>query len=818
MKRLLIKIATCLLGFVSVLVIYFFSIYEKSDATTEVMQSATLPIVNMMYENTSINMLQGYTTYMDGKYMRDCITPLEKGRTLGVNIKKYDNVIATMSYEIRSLDTKRLIDKQNISNFVLSGDTIYATIDVSNIVEKDTEYLLIIELVSEKHGNIYYYTRIEEQTESAVKTHLDFVSNMSKSSLNYDEAQNYFPYLEPSSSSDNTNLGYVNIKSAISNYTWGDLDVKRVTEPTVKIKEILGDVGCYELQYKVMAKNEYGTSQYYNVTEYYRVRQGIGAMYVFVFERRMDQIFDGSNQNVSTTRINLGIDSDMEIEHSYSPKGNYVSFVKERNLWVMDMKKNEIINVFSFESGSDNDIRDVFDENDIEIISTDGDGNILFLVYGYMNKGGHEGKVGTALYKYSRTDDLVTELAFVPSTKPYYILKESMGKFAYIKDNSLLYMMLGDSIYTVTFDSNEYVQLVSGLKKGNYIISEDKNIIAWHENSSVNGAMSIRVINIKTGDDYIISAAPGEYIKVVGFIEHDLVYGTAKQRDVYTSETGESVFPMYKLNVVLESKEDMESYQKDNVYVSSAEISGNMLKLHRLAKNEEGIFVEIDGDQFINKNIGTKPIIEIENIATELKKKELVLKFAYMVTADSRLEKTYPKEIKFIQGNSFEMIKEEEEDTNLYVYADGNLVLVTEKISEAINKAYDAQGVVINGNGEYVWARAGKVNAVGIDMKYMVGMGYDSYMNTALKWEGTTLDVSKAEYDTLFYYVTKRMPVFTMVDGHGLVCIDGYNGYSGIVNTVYMTNLATGEEFDMGYYELEKIYNANGRRYMVLGE
>ena len=189
-----------------------------------------------------------------------------------------------------------------------------------------------------------------------------------------------------------------------------------------------------------------------------------------------------------------------------------------------------------------------------------------------------------------------------------------------------------------------------------------------------------------------------------------------------------------------------------------------------------------------------------------------------MVTADSRLEKTYPKEIKFIQGNSFEMIKEEEEDTNLYVYADGNLVLVTEKISEAINKAYDAQGVVINGNGEYVWARAGKVNAVGIDMKYMVGMGYDSYMNTALKWEGTTLDVSKAEYDTLFYYVTKRMPVFTMVDGHGLVCIDGYNGYSGIVNTVYMTDLATGEEFDMGYYELEKIYNANGRRYMVLGE
>ena len=818
MKKLLIKIATCAIGFIGVLIIYFLSIYEKGVSSVEVMQSATLPIVNMVYQDTNINVLQGYTTYMDGKYMRDCITPLEEERTLGVNIKKYGNVIATMSYEIRTLDTERLIDKQNISSFVSSGDEIYATIDVSSIVEKDKEYLLIIELVSEKHGNIYYYTRIEEQTESDVKAHLDFVSNMSASSLDYEAAKDYFPYLEPSSSSDNTNLGYVNIESSISNYTWGNLDVTRVTEPTVMIKEILGDVGCYELQYKVMAKNEYNTTQYYNVTEFYRVRQGIGAMYVFVYERKMDQIFDGTNQNVSSTRINLGIDSDQEIEYAYSPKGNYVSFVKERNLWVMDMKRNEIINVFSFESGSDNDIRDVFDENEIEVISTDNEGNVLFLVYGYMNRGGHEGKVGIALYKYDCSSELVEELSFVPSTKPYYILKESMGKFAYIKDDNLMYIMLGDSIYTVTFDSNEYVQLVSGLKKGNYVISEDKNIIAWHENSSVNGAVSIRVINIKTGDDYIIDAEPGEFIKVVGFIEHDLIYGSAKQIDVFTAEIGETVFPMHKLHVVLESKENIESYQKDNIYISNIEISGNMLKLDRLMKDESDKFVETTPDQFINKNVGAKPLIEITSIATELKKKELVLEFAYTVTADSKLEKLYPKEIKFIQGNSFEMVKDESEDVNLYVYADGQLILVTERVSEAINKAYDSQGVVVNGRGEYIWARAGKVNAVGIDMKYMVGQGYDTYANTALKWKGTVLDVSRAEYDTLFYYVTKRMPVFTVVDGHGMVCIDGYNGYSGTVNTVYMTDLATGEEFDMGYYELEKIYNANGKRYMVLGE
>lgn len=818
MKKQLVKLGILFLIFIGVIAIYFISIYEEESDEDFVMQSATLPIVNMVYNDISINTLQGYTTYMDGRYMRDSITPLEEERTLEMTIRKYGNVIASMSYEIRTLDTERLIDKQDIEKFVTAGDDVYASIDVSSIVEKDTEYLLIIKLVSEKHGDIYYYTRIEEQSESAVKNHLDFVTSMSESSLDENAAKEYLPYLEPNSKADNTNLAYVNINSSFANFTWGDLQVERVTEPVVTIKEILGDVGCYELQYKVKALNNYDAVQYYNVTEFFRVREGVGVMYLFVYERRMEQIFDGTNQNVSTKRINLGLDSDLQVEYSYSPTGNFVSFVKERNLWLMDMKNNEIINVFSFESGSDNDVRDVFDENDIEIVSTDGDGNVLFMVYGYMNRGSHEGKVGTGLYKYDRKTNLVTELAFVPSTKPYYVMKESIGKFAYIKDNSLLYMMLGDAIYTVTFDSNEYVQLVSDLKKGNYIISDDRNIIAWHENTSVYEADSIRVINVKTGDDYIIQAGEGDYIKAIGFIEHDLIYGTAAKSDLYTDEGGDMVFPMYKLNVMLESKEDIESYQKDNVYVTDVSIEGNMLKLERMSKNEAGNFAAIDNDRFINKNVSANPLITLSVIATDLKKKELILDFAYTVTADSDLVRTYPEEIVFMQGNSFEMVKDEEKDANYYVYGDGELKLVTEKVFEALNAAYDNYGIVVGGDGNYVWARASKVNNVGIDMKYMIGQGYTSFVSAAQIWQGSVLDVSKAYYDTLFYYVTKRMPVFTVVDGHGLVCIDGYSGYSGLVNTVYMTDLTTGEEFELGYYELERIYNNNGMRYMVLGQ
>ena len=818
MKKILIKILISFLVFVGIIAIYFISIYQKNTTEMPVMQSATLPIINMVYQDTDINVLQGYTAYMDAQYMHDAITPLEDDRSVGMTIKKYDNVIATMSYEIRTLDMERLIDKQNIEKFVSAGDYIYATIDASRILETDTEYMLIIKLVSEKHGDIYYYTRIEEQSQSDVKTHIDFLNDMSLSSLDDDAALDYLAYLEPSASSDNTNLAYVNIKSPFSNFTWGDLEVNRVTNPIVTVKEIIDDLGCYELQYKVKALNEYGRAQYFNVTEFYRVRKRGEQMLLYVYERKMEQIFDGSNQNVSATRINLGLDSDLDVEYSYSQTGSFVSFVKERNLWLMDMNNNNVTNVFSFESGSDNDVRDIFDENDIEIVSTDSDGNVLFIVYGYMNRGGHEGKVGTGLYRYTREDNKVTELVFAPTTKPYHIMKDSIGNFAYIKDDTLLYMMIEDTIYTITFDSNEYVQLVSGLKKGNYIISDDGNIIAWHENTEVNKAQSIRVINIKTGDDYVIEAAEGDYIKALGFIEHDLVYGTGKQTDTYINEAGETILPMYKLNVVLESKENVESYQKENIYISDVEISGNMIKLARLTKAEDGSYVPTNSDQYINKNINTAETIILSTIATDLKKKELILEFAYTVTSDNEFATKYPEEIVFMSGDSFEIQEQLVEDNNYYVYGEGELQLVTDKAGDAINAAYDNYGVVIIGDGNYVWARSSKVNNVGIDMKYMVGQGYDSYEASAAIWQGSVLDVSQSYYDTLFYYVTNRLPVFTVVDGHGLVCIDGYNGYSGTVNIVYMTDLDTGEEFELGYYELENIYNKNGMRYMVLGE
>lgn len=816
MKKIGIKILILFFVFISTIAIYFVATMEKGETQEEAMQTASLPVVSMMYEDNVINIIHGYTLQMDAKYMRDSITPLEVDRKLSMNINIYDNVVAGISYELRSLDTTRLIEKTNVTEYDIEGSNVLTTLNLSNIIDSNEEYLLVIKIVTEKHGEINYYTRVIDQSEVDVPSHIKFVTGFSESTLDSEAAEKYMAYLEPKSSADNTNLAKVNLNSSFTNVTWGDLEVSRVTTPIVTIKELLGDVGCYELCYKVKAIGAGDIVQYYNVTEYFRVRQGVNVMYLYVYERTMEQIFECDNQSVSSTRINLGLDSDLNVETSNSPTGSYVSFVKERNLWLMDMNSNKMISVMSFESGKDSDIRDVFNENNIEIVSTNSDGNVLFLVYGYMNKGEHEGKVGTALYQYNYSSNHVDELVFVASNKPYEILKGQVGKFAYITKDNIIYLMVDDNIYTITTDSNEYVQLANNLQEGNFIINNDNNIVAWHENSTIYEADSIRVIDATNGNDYKITSEEGDYVKALGFIGNDLVYGLAHKSDVYADEYGNTVFPMYKIVVEIYDSEETAVYQKDNIYITEVDINGNMLMFKRMKKASEGTFEAARDDQLINKTESDIAAIEQYTIATDLKKTELVLKFAYTVTSNNTLAKEYPEEINFVAVNDIGKTDEELEDDNYYVYADGSLQLCTTSINNAIKMASSEYGVVVDGSGNYIWARLSKLDNKVVASATSAAAPHYANIQAVLSDDSINkLDISSIEISDILYYITKDMPVLVNLPDRGVVAISGYSGYLGNVDTIYF-RAYDGESFNMTIASAETAITEGGGRYVVI--
>ena len=77
-------------------------------------------------------------------------------------------------------------------------------------------------------------------------------------------------------------------------------------------------------------------------------------------------------------------------------------------------------------------IRDVYDQHNIKIVNIDENGNIDFMVYGYMNRGAYEGYVGIVLYRFYNMDNRIEELVYIPVNESYQFLKEMVGDFNYI--------------------------------------------------------------------------------------------------------------------------------------------------------------------------------------------------------------------------------------------------------------------------------------------------------------------------------------------------------------------------------------------------
>jgi hypothetical protein len=145
----------------------------NEDLTTE-MSEATLPVLTLYDGKTAINELYGYTEKMDAAYMRDTITPIGEDRLLPVTVKTYQTEVDKISYEIRSLDAKRLIANADVTSYTENKGMISMELPIQNLLEENEEYLLVIQLESGDRM-IYYYTRIIESQNSYVSECIDFV-------------------------------------------------------------------------------------------------------------------------------------------------------------------------------------------------------------------------------------------------------------------------------------------------------------------------------------------------------------------------------------------------------------------------------------------------------------------------------------------------------------------------------------------------------------------------------------------------------------------------------------------------------------------
>ena len=115
----------------------------------------------------------------------------------------------------------------------------------------------------------------------------------------------------------------------------------------------------------------------------------------------------------------------------------------------------------------------------------DESGSMNFLVYGYMNRGSHEGETGIALYTYDALANSVEERLFIESNRSFAALEAELGEAAYVNNNQQFYLYLDGSVICVDLNTLEYETIDSGVSAESCLVSADGRFAAWQQEASL---------------------------------------------------------------------------------------------------------------------------------------------------------------------------------------------------------------------------------------------------------------------------------------------------------------------------------------------
>ena len=777
----------------------------NEDLTTE-MSDATLPVVTLYDGNTAVNELHGYIEKMSAAYMRDTITPIPKDRRIKTTIQTYKTAVDRISYEIRSLDGERLIADATVDSYEENKGIISLELQIQNLLEEDVEYLLVIRL--ERGGDTaYYYTRIIESQDSYVSECLEFVKSFNDATFDSEEAKTLSTYLERNTG-DNTTLQYVSLNNSQSQLEFAQFHGTRLGTSVPSIKEITPTYNVIVLDYVMSRVNTEGQTEYYNVEEYYRVRYTSARVYLLNFERTMEEIFRGENSSFSDDRILLGIRS-KDVEYQSNESGNIVAFVQEGELWSFNREENTLAKVFSFRGYEGIDDRENYGEHDIKVVNIDEAGSVDFIVYGYMNRGIHEGKVGIAVYHYDSLANTNEERVFIPSTQSYEVMKSELGQLMYLTEGGIFYLMVDGDVYAIDLETLDARVIVKNLTDEAFAISESNRYFAWVD--SVYESDTIHLIDFSTEKVTDFTEEASSYLRPLGFMKEDFVYGVAMRQDVVVDAAGNTLFPMQQVKIMDTASEQhdiLKTYEKPGYYVQSISISDYTIYLNRIQNNGTA-YVDADQDMIMNREGDSMKVTEIKTVNCDEKQTQVEIALKENVKKKAPKILT-PKEI-ILEDTREVSLNQEKNTERYYVYVKGNVIFTSDSISDAIIAANEQMGVVVGDDSQYVWKRSRKASQGALSVStgeedaasgsiaqcvnaMLLREGYSTNVS-ALMTQGQTpkqilidtlkdasvLDLTGCTIDEILYYVSNGSPVFAMTGSNDAVLIVGYDASSILV-------------------------------------
>ncbi|MCR5609788.1 MAG: hypothetical protein K6G26_12075 [Lachnospiraceae bacterium] len=796
------RLITC--GIIFIISIFIFSKnireVDYSVETVKKAEEASFPILFVKQGDNLIDPMYGYTGNIDAKLVKEGISSVDDTGECAFYIKEYKKVIKKVTYEVIDIQNNKSVDGGIIRKFKTEDNYKVFSIAIKAELKEDKEYAVKNTLLTNEGQKIYYYHRIKKTGNKHFDDIVKFADNFHDATLDKEKSESIVPYIEPDGSMSTTDLSYVNINSSLKMITFAELKPEVISDIIINVRDISKDTAMIEFVYNVKSDTDSGEERY-KVREGYRIRWTATRMYLLYYDRSMESIFDIGLFSLSANEFKLGITSDKNVNVIASEDKSKVCFTRDGVLYYFDVKKNKISKLYSFKQTNEDFLRDLYDENEIKTIRVDNNGNAYFMIYGYITKGDYEGRTAIILYKYYAEQNRIEEMVNIPLDVPFALIKEQINDFAYVNENDVFFFSIGNGIYSYSIPSASMSTIAEDVAIDDMVISKEGKFIAWQTLED-----NYSKINIMTLNNYKQSTMETEedkYIKILGVIGKNIIYGYSDKNKEVKKLDGSSIIPVSLVNIAGIDKKVVKEYVPENSFVIAASVSGNKIMLDRVVAESSGRYIETEQDCIFGNVQDEDEEFGITSRATE---KTMTDYYLYM--PDSIKVKETPKEgtVKrtVTKGETTVRVFDNlESEAFYYVYAFHGIETGYASAYEAMARANERMGEVMDNRGHIIWERGKTSKNAKIKIKGQSSLSEDSAYacismilenkgeNVSIKKlkkengsfadildkyiDGASVDYSKAGIDYLTYSISKKRPVIAMMSGNRAVLIVGFD-------------------------------------------
>lgn len=802
MKKILQRLAVFLIIFIlgtagTALLLNSETTDDRSD-----MNDPVLPELMVDMGGVYANRMYGYRQRMQVEFIRDSLTPLDTTKQLKFVVLPYDTKVYSLSYEIRTSDGKKVLENRKIKNLEKEDSYLTASVEVTKDLRMNQEYSMELTLDTSA-GEAYYYTRVVSRSQLNADQYVRFVQSFYEKCMDKASAEDLVKYLEPESGAS-ANYTDIDIHSTFAQISWGALSPQISKRGVPVIKDINETTASLSVDYQICAKDEEGNEEIYDVAEFYRMRYTEARILLLDFQRSASLVFSPKPTAISEEGLLLGV-RDKNVEYMTNNQAGVTAFVQQGDLWSYMPEDGKTTRIFSFRK-EDGDFRDSRTEHDIKIIRVEDNGDVDFVLYGYMNRGVREGCCGICVYHYSNDQNMVEERVFIPSAKSHEFLEADLGTLSYVSQDNRLFLLFAGKLYEVDIEEGTFQVLEEQIDKENFVVSDTNAHGAWRIQEGED-AGKIKIIEFDTLKTRLMEASQGQQLVPVGYMNEDLVYGVILDGDTVTDENGHVTAGIHTLRIESFEGEIKKEYHRDGLYITDVSIGDTLMEFQLCRKTKKG-YVPKKKDNIMNNKKAAESTVAIQLAYSSRAGVQVLMAFDQSPGMEEPLV-IYAK-MKSADQNVIWLDTEVSQEEVYYVYGKGRLCGIFTDPSQAVQKADQEMGVVLDRWQQYVWERGNKktkrtLNLEDIPQAFLEGAMDIQALQELLAEKGTVIDLSGCTLDCVLYAVSAQRPVIAKVGENKSVVIVGYDEYN-----TYLYDPLSGQTAPFGLNDSTALFERAG--------